>query len=234
MIYRVDLPGEGEWIDNKTYWTSVSSQGTPIWHKLRKRLTASNLSTAIGHSPYPDNTPYNLALEYIGIRKKIIPVYNQKLIDDGIKNEPIVRDWYARTRNVTVKETGLSIPKWDYRIGASLDGEIVGTDGIIEIKCPQKVYNPLRKHFESISHGWEIPPFYHDHINITHYDQIMMGLAVCNKVWCDYVVCGLQEKIVYVDRVYFNIHYWDNVLYPGINNYFTNILEPLMKQYNIT
>lgn len=114
------------------YWLSNSIQGTTKWKNERKnRLTASNFGAAIGQSKF--ETPDSVREKMNG---KIVPT--NAAMEHGIKYEPIVRKNYEKIMRVKVREVGLAVPKWDTRIGASADG-LVGNDGMIEIKCPQKI-----------------------------------------------------------------------------------------------
>jgi len=45
----------------------------------------------------------------------------------------------------------------------------------------------------------------------------MIGnMAVMNKEWCDYIVYSTFDSKVYLERIYFNEKYWNEVLYPGL------------------
>lgn len=217
--------GPTEWIDKGSFWLSNVPQGTERWHELRKgRLTMSNLGQAVGHSPW--GTPEDLALEISGKKEKVFTVYAQNVITHGTTTEPTARAWYSKTRKVSVEEVGLAIPKWEQRLGASLDGDIVGSDGMIEIKCPLKMYKDLEKHILSAK-NINFPLFYHDHIKSTHYDQMQGCMAITGKKWCDYIVFATESEKVFVDRVPFNEIYWKAELWPKIKYFLDNILLPM-------
>lgn len=151
----------------------------------------------------------------------------------GVITEPKAREWYCKTRGVIVKEVGLSVPKWEPRIGASLDGDIVDSDGIIEIKSPLQMYESLTNHMAKINTGWRPPSFYHAHIREIHYAQMQGSMKITGKKWCDYIVFATQSNLSYVERVPFNKKYWDEVLWPGVTYFLNNIMEPLIAEMKL-
>lgn len=218
-----------EWEDRGTYWLSKSPQGTNIWHSCRKfRLTASNFGAAIGKSIF--TSPLDIALDIANIKPKSFTDENKAVMKHGVDTEPKAREWYSHHFKVQVREVGLAVPKWEVRIGASVDGEVLGTNGIIEIKSPLEMYRPLQEHKKKIENGWKPPPFYHKHIWETHYAQMQGCMKITNKDWCDYIVYATKSNLCYTERIYFNEEYWDKILWPGIRNFLDNILEPLIKE----
>lgn len=147
----------------------------------------------------------------------------------GVITESKARDWYCKTRNVTIVEVGLAVPKWEQRIGASLDGDITGTDGIVEIKCPFEMYEQLKSHIDKIKFGWRPSSFYHEHIRESHYAQMQGSMKIFGKQWCDYIVYATESNLSYVERIPFNKTYWDDILWPGITHFLDNIIEPIIQ-----
>lgn len=216
------------WKDCGEFWLNGAIQGSADWHVNRKRrLTASNFGAAIGKSKF--SSPMDVAMEIAGLKKKEFDEKSKFVMQHGVKTEPIARDWYCNSRGVRVEEVGLAVPKWEPRIGASLDGDVIGTDGVIEIKSPLQMYAPLDSHTKKIESGWIQPVFYHDHIWETHYCQMQGGMKITGKNWCDYIVYSTESNRAYVERIPFNQEYWDTTLCPGIKNFLDNILSPLIK-----
>lgn len=149
----------------------------------------------------------------------------------GTLNEPIARQWYEKECGVKVEEIGLAVPKWDMRIGASTDGMVIGTDKIIEIKCPNKMYEPLKAHRLMKKMGMKPEKFHHSHIFDSHYAQMQGTMAVLGKKWCDYVVYTPTD--VNVEEVEFNPDYWNNYLYPRLDSFIRTYLEPLLVGTNL-
>ena len=227
------------WLDRGTYWLNTAPQSSPIWKDLRKispnniRVTCSNFGTAVGHSKF--KTPEELADEMVGLKEAKVTTESRRVMDIGIAMEPIARNYYSTKYKVPVRELGLAVPKWDHEIGGSVDGEVVEynngkeiLNGMIEIKCPETLYKPLKLYTNKISQGFKINN--HNHIWPTHYDQMQGCMAICNKKWCDYVVFVKPEDTVFVQRIPFNAEYWKNELYPGIRHFIDNILKPRIKK----
>ncbi|MFK5969984.1 MAG: YqaJ viral recombinase family protein [Candidatus Marithrix sp.] len=214
------------WREYDNYYISLAAQGTDLWKKHRfNRLTASNFGSALElGARYPNSSPMDVALDITGIKPKVFSNFSLNVMAHGTKKEPIARKWYEDTYGVIVDELGVVIPKFEIRIGASLDGSIRGTNGMIEIKCPKKMYPKLSQHDpESVT-----DQFYHDHISEHHYAQMQGGMEICNKDYCEYIVFATESDQVYVERVLRNQDYWKNILYPGINHFLTDIMEPLL------
>lgn len=204
------------WIDGGKYWISTHEQRSPGWFEARAyRVTGSVLGTAAGHSRF--DTPENLADQIAEISEKQFTETQIENMAYGTKYEPLARKYYEQTYKITVTELGVCVPKWNSMLGFSPDG-IVGEDGMIEIKCPKKMYQPLLK-----SHSrTEIP----NHIWRTHYDQMIGGMAILGRKYCDYIVFCPEEKQVYVERVPFNQKYWETELYPAIQKFISKFLLP--------
>jgi putative phage-type endonuclease len=223
-IFPADL-----WEDRIDFWLNKAPQGSDAWKKHRKnRLTASSFSSAISKG-IKSAKPLDIAIDITKIKlTSQTDCKSAKM--HGVKTEPEAREWYCKRYNVEVKEVGLAVPKWEPRIGASLDGEVVGTDGMIEIKCPLVMYEYLQDHMNKINSDWKPHPFYHNHIWDSHYAQIQGSLKITNKKWCDYVVYATQSNSVYVERIHFDQVYWDTILWPEIQHFLNNILDPLIKE----
>jgi hypothetical protein len=221
------------WIDYGTYWVNTEPQGSDAWKRLRNRPTASKFGCIAGRSRF--STPEKTARVMVGLDKEDFTEEAIARMNRGTLNEPIARDWYCRTRNVQVEEVGLAVPKWDVMIGASLDGDVKlpngqSGDGMIEIKCPDRMYGPLDDYTEQLREGWQPPPGYHDHIWSSHYDQMQGCMAITKKRWCDYIVYCPNESRVFVERILFNEDHWLGVLYPALQRFNQNLLLPLLRE----
>lgn len=226
--HRYSFPPD-EWTDRGDFWLNLAPQGSPKWHAARKnRLTASNFGAAIGHSSY--STPMEVVMDITGIKDKTFTASSKIAMEHGVLTEPVARDWYCQSRGVKVNEVGLAVPKWEPRIGASIDGDIEGTEGIIEVKSPKTMYKPLVTHYARLQTGWVPPPFYHSHIWDSHYGQMQGSMAVTGKKWCDYIVYATESGKAYVERVQFDSSYWNDCLWPGIRSFLDNMMEPVLAQ----
>lgn len=241
------------WDDYDVCWLSKSTQQSPGWIKDRKghvpikflinellikeehindvvysRVTGSNFGAAAGRSIF--KTPDDLANEIAGLKKKVFSDKSLKNMNHGNFYEPHARKWYEQKFGLKVNEVGLAVPKWNFHIGASVDGVVAGEKGIIEIKCPVKMYEPLKDHIiKLLETNWEPKLFHHSHIWKTHYDQMQGGMAILGMDWCDYIVYSTSDKQVYHERIPFNKKYWDDFLHPALNNFLEIKLFPLLE-----
>lgn len=226
ILKRYTFPSE-TWNDCGDYWLNIAPQGSPAWHLNRKfRLTASNFGAAINKNNF--SSAVVVAMDITNIKPKQFGSYGKFVMQHGVVTEHAARDWYCMTRNVKVVEVGLAVPKWEPRIGASLDGDVIGTNGVIEIKSPLQMYKPLSEHMDKLAGGWIQPEFYHNHIWESHYTQMQGGMKITNKKWCDYIVFATESNLCYVERIHFDHDYWDNTLWPGIQDFLDNIMEPII------
>lgn len=205
----------GDWIDCGPYWQHKAVQGSQLWLNSRNRLTASKFDAATNDKPKFD-TQQDVADYILGRKKPVFTAEAKIRMQFGNDNEPKVRDWYTNTYGYQVIETGLAVPKWNLYLGASSDGDVYDKDGkligVIEIKCPTKMYAPLLKMY-----GQPRENIYaHDHIWSSHYAQMQGNMAVKQVLWCDYIVADLYADQVIVERVYWNAEYWNQYLYPRL------------------
>jgi hypothetical protein len=213
---------EPHWIDRGSFWQSTAPQQSTQWREDREgRLTGYLFGAATGHDPSKSR---EIAKD---IYQGKITIEHNKLMEDGIIREPIARQWYSEEKKVSVREVGLAVPKWDIRLGSSLDGEIIDETGEpignLEIKCPARMYPSLLRYTIQVSQGWVPPSGYHGHIYSSHYDQMQGGMAITNRPWCDYVVFSVSDQKVFVQRILFDREYWGQGLYPGLDQFLNEV-----------
>lgn len=112
----------------------------------------------------------------------------------GTDEEPIARDFYASHKRVDVDEVGFMVREDNgVRLGYSPDG-LVGDDGLIEIKSRLQ-----KKHVQTVLN---------DAVPVENMAQIMAGLFVSGREWCDYISfsAGMEfwTKRVTPDPVWFD------------------------------
>ena len=104
----------------------------------------------------------------------------------GKMHEPHARALYAEITGNEVKEVGF-VEQDDY-VGCSPDG-LVGSEGLIEIKCKQD-YN----HLYAVCNEWVDPE---------HELQMQYQMLVTDRHWCDYVLYNpLFKNPIYVKRIF--------------------------------
>jgi len=207
---------------------SPTSPSLSSINRLNTRITGSNFGAAAGRSRF--SSCKELALEVVGIKEKVFSEESMKNMAHGTKEEPNARRWYENQFGVEVEEIGLVVPKWNFHLGASVDGIVKDAKGIIEIKCPKKMYAPLTNHMALRSSGWTPSrPYYRSHIWPTHYDQMQGGMAILGMEWCDYIVYSTSDQQVYYERILFNSRYWTESLYPNLQTFLNQELFPLIE-----
>ena len=205
-----------KWIEHPTYYMLVEG-------KVSRRLTGHRFGAAAGHVKYA--TRDQTADEMAGIVEKVLTDQDKANIERGVSIEPIAIEWYEKQRNVKVKPFKLCIPKWDKELGCIPDGDVDG-EGLVSIKGPKDMYKSLTDHISKISQGWVPSQNYHDHIWTSHYDQMQGEMAICNRPWCDYVVYAIGSSVAYSERIYRNVEYWGEELYPLLNEFKEKYLKP--------
>ena len=188
-------------------------QGSEGWLEARRGLlTASNVGGAVGHCRF--KTP-----EQVRAGEGPLSEEARARMAHGTRWEGPVRQWYEKKHGVRVDEVGLAVPKWDARIGGSLDGQVRGVSKCIEIKCPQKMYWKVAQYVGLSSAEKErLGRYHHAHIFDSHYDQMQTCMAITANATCDYVVAAIEggRSDICVVSVPFNSAYWKNDLYPLI------------------
>ena len=221
-----------KWKDCGSYWLYETDQRDPDWLLVRMgRITGSTCGASIGNSNF--STINDTVNEIVGLKKKIFTQDQIDNMDLGTKMEPYGRQWYSNTINMKIEEVGFCVPKWNPKIGVSIDGDIIGTDGIIEIKCPKKMYKPLNDYIYKSQNGFIRKSNDFSHIWPTHYDQMQFGMAILNKKWCEYIVYCPSENKVFTQTIPFNEIYWNNNMYPKINLTLEEKISPLLQGKNI-
>ena len=105
----------------------------------------------------------------------------------GVECEPIAREAYEAHTGVTVQEVGFMVEDaWGTNFGCSPDG-LVGTDGLIEIKCPRQ-----KTHLSTILAD-EVPAY--------NMAQCQAALLVSGRDWLDFISFNAGMPL-YVKRVH--------------------------------
>ena len=153
------------------------AQGTPEWRQQRCGLvTASRISDLMART----KTGYgasraNYMAELIAERLTGVPAdgFTSAAMLWGIEKEPDARAAYEFMTDSVVELAGfVPHPDMPERAGASPDG-YVGTDGLVEIKCPNTA-----THIETLL-GGSVPGKYAL--------QMQWQMACTGRQWCDFV-----------------------------------------------
>lgn len=155
---------------------TMAAQGSQEWRLARLgHVTASRIADVIARTRSgPAASRANYAAELIAERLTGAPAetFTSAAMQWGVETEPLARAAYSFHADVDVTETGFIHHPQVAMSGASPDG-LVGTNGLIEIKCPNTA-----THIETLL-GAPIPDKY--------IIQMQWQLACTGRAWCDFV-----------------------------------------------
>ena len=151
-------------------------QGSAEWHQARcGKVTASRIADVMAKT----KTGYgasraNYMAELIAERLSGVPAegYTNAAMAWGTEQEPEARRAYEFWMNVEVEEVGFVQHPKIVASGASPDG-LVGTDGLVEIKCPNTATHLETLLDRSIDKKYQL--------------QMQWQMACTGRSWCDFV-----------------------------------------------
>lgn len=144
-------------------------QGTPEWLTLRLgKLTASKAQAIASNGKGLETLVYEKVAEIL--TQKLPEQYSNTDIERGNELEAMARNSYELETGNVVKQIGFV--EMDEFIGASPDGT-VGTDGLVEFKCPNDKVFVQSMYLKKIDTGYEW--------------QMQMQMWVTEREWVDYV-----------------------------------------------
>ena len=217
-----------KWVDRGKYVEFTAPQKSESWLQARIGIVTSTTGSALaGKSSF--KTPEQIGKIIAGVETEVFSERSLEHMKRGNDNETPTRIWFEKTYNCKVLERGLCISKSDPLIGGSVDGDIVGTDGCIEIKCPEKMYKGILSYTENVEHGWVPPADYYEHILPTHLHQCMQNSWVLGKKYCIYIVNCISTGQIFTQKIPFSQKYWDEV-YPIIKKNYELYVRPHLKK----
>lgn len=204
-----------------TYGGFVTVKHDPQHHTLsksgRRLLTACRFAAASNRSIH--TTRDQLLIEMCKYKERE-PEYPGSDTWLGKLLEPFCRILYEKMYKVEVKLCDLMIPLWDDAIGGIPDG-LVGDRGLLEIKTAREMYHSLKARM-ILGDAWQGD---YSHIPPDHYDQMQGYMAITGRIWCDYFVLGIADRLLYVERIPFDRRYWEEELYPQLKSFMTECSE---------
>lgn len=170
-------------------------QGSPEWHAAKLGVaSASNFSKILAKGQGKTRKAYMLRLAAEILSSEPQETYSNAAMERGIEIEPQAREYYEGLNGVKVEQVGFC--KLDDNIGCSPDG-LVGTDGGIEIKCPNTTTH--------------ITYILADKLPSEYVAQVQGSLWVTDRKWWDFLSFGPRLKgrpfwsiRVYRDEAYIN------------------------------
>jgi putative phage-type endonuclease len=154
----------------------MSIQGSPEWFAERLgKATASRVAdivakTKTGYGTSRANYLAELVVERLTGQR--VNGYTNTAMQHGIAFEPVARLAYEFREGATVEECGFIPHPTIPMCGASPDG-LVGSDGLLEIKCPATA-----THIETLLSGT---------IAGKYLTQMQFQMACTDRMWCDFV-----------------------------------------------
>lgn len=151
------------------YVIKNNPQGTDAWMKDRSGHVTASHAQAIGNNGKGLDTYINQVMaEYFSSAEK--EQYSNIHTERGHELEPVARSMYELMNNVVVDQVGFC--ELNDFVGCSPDG-LIGTDGMIEIKCPEdKVY------FDIIIN---------EKIDSGYMWQCQMNMLILERKYCDLI-----------------------------------------------
>lgn len=156
----------------------IPKQGSEEWHMERVgRFTSSRFHDLLTASKKKDEVFGGTAMGYIleiaceRLTGQPEGFAGGRATDWGNDHESMAIGYYSSKKELKVEESPFIPVGTNY--GGSPDG-LIGTDGIIEVKCPFNSVNHL-KYFKD----GEIPKNY--------YTQMQGNMMVTGRKWCDFI-----------------------------------------------
>jgi putative phage-type endonuclease len=174
----------------------MTDQGTAEWLQERcGKVTASRIADLMARTKTGwGATRANYAAQLIAERLTgcVAPSFTNAAMIHGTETEPEARRAYEFYVDRDVQQVGFIPHPTIAMAGASPDG-LVGTDGLVEIKCPNTA-----THIDTLLTGI-IPDKY--------VKQMMFQMMCCGREWCDFASYDprLPERMrLFVRRVTFD------------------------------
>ena len=153
-----------------------AEQGTLEWFNARLgRVTGSKAGDAIAMTKTGESQKrkdYKVQLLAERLTGQVADNFVSKDMVWGTEQEPFARMAYESRFGLLVRETGF-LAADEHHIGASLDGDVNGFEGIIEIKCPRT----------STHIKWMLDARLPD----DHAPQVLHNMWVSGAAWCDFI-----------------------------------------------
>ena len=211
-----------------------------VWYQLRNgRITSSNFSKVFTRKP--STPPENLLKQLMGYggHKSL----SSPAINWGKKFEKTAQRAYVAAQRqqghpgLFVSTSGLNIMVSHPYLAASTDGKVTDPSsepahGVLEIKCPYSINFTNITSLKPAEIAAQFPgKFCLVVVNgkamldrkHPYYVQVHGEMAVCNVVWCDFVLW--TKAGIFVERIHFDMQFWKSV-FASLNNFFDHALLP--------
>lgn len=151
-------------------------QGSPEWFAVRVgKVTASRVADVVAKTKTgwgASRANYMAELIAERLTGEVAPSFTNAAMQWGTEMEPLARDAYEFRTDATVETVGFVAHPSILMSGASPDG-LVGSDGLVEIKCPNTATHIDTLMGDSIASKYET--------------QMQWQMACTGRKWCDFV-----------------------------------------------
>lgn len=151
-------------------------QGTPEWFAIRAgKVTASRVADVVAKTKTgwgASRANYMAELIAERLTGEVAPSFTSAAMQWGTEMEPLARDAYEFRTDASVETVGFVAHPSILMSGASPDG-LVGSDGLVEIKCPNTATHIDTLMDVSIAGKYE--------------KQMQWQMACTGRKWCDFV-----------------------------------------------
>ena len=152
-------------------------QGSTEWHAMRLgKVTASRINDVLARlktgKEAASRANYKHQLMVERLTGQQTPSFTNAAMQWGTETEPLARVHYEAGTGNLVREVAFIDHPFIQMSGASPDG-LVGTDGLVELKCPNTA-----THVE-----WMLAA----DIPAEHQNQMLWQMACTGRKWCDFV-----------------------------------------------
>lgn len=149
-------------------------QGTIEWRQARLgKITASRIEDVMAKGKGLTRARYLAELACERLTGNPTEGFRSAEMDRGNEIEPAARDAYAFQYGVTVEEVGFVPHPTIADSGASPDGLVAGTDGIVQFKCPAPHTHLATIKGAPIDRGYLL--------------QVQWEMECTGRLWCDFV-----------------------------------------------
>lgn len=203
---------------------TVGQADNPLWmHERKKRLTASNFGTVCKLRHYNDKHETALGILHPSCAIRALPG-----VVWGNQHEPVAKREVEAVMNVKIKDCGLFVDAKKPWLAASPDG-LVGTDTIVEIKCPHSArdMSPLEGArgglIQSVRVDNNALKLKDDHYNMY---QVQGQLHITDRTKCIYVLWtpkGISTEVILKDDAF-----WRNEMETKLDDFYKQYLLPVI------
>ncbi|KAB0802471.1 hypothetical protein PPYR_04657 [Photinus pyralis] len=218
-------------------------------NRRKHRLTASIFGQVVKRLP---TTPcHNL------VKQILMPavIKNSRAMEYGKNSESMVRERFSRENNIPVKESGLYIDLDRGYLAASPDGKcnddyylqssnstfigLIGTDGLIEIKCLWKISQERQSLMFAVKN--KVVPCLELNSdgnislkrNHNYYFQVQGQLNITNRKYCKFIVYSGDNNPLFIENIERDHEFRMSRMVPKLEKFYLDCVLPEIVRGNL-